>query len=887
MNKNLLILLAIAALIWIAYTGFSSGDDSPMWDANPHTRMNSEKKAISDYAILPEGSIISYYNEPQFINSPQGVFVVNTPIRPVPRTLGMQSEVMITRHPSNHNIIFGSANTTRGLSGSPFSVGWYVSTNGGSTWFGGDTIRNSSGLGLFNYGEPAPVIDKDGVFIESFLRTNGSVGASYSTNNGVNWANIVAIPGATTSSDKNFSGTNDVSTSAYYGRSYTAYTEFAGTYINRILGSYTTNSGASWTSVTPISPPPSSNHFHQGCDIKCGPNGDLYVVWANSVLTSPFTEDSIGFAKSTNGGVNWVVSRNNAFNVNGNRTSNIMNNIRTNGFPRIDIDRTCGPRQGWIYVVVGEKNPGVAGDISDVTLYSSSNDGVDWSNGVRVNQDAFGNGKKQYLGAVRVDESGGVNVLYYDSRNIPTNDSVEVWLSRSTDGGNTWTDFKVGNKFKHGPTGLPNVSTQYAGDFIGITSTFQSGNPVNGNQRIWPFWHDNSTGIYQAWTAKVEILPTNPCWGCEDFSDFAFTPNYFHLEFTGNQYWTRQTPSAYGIGAGSAKFDFFNAPIGTQQSLLTKCEPTLEGQYLTFDQAYAPHSTVNYGPDTLDVEASTNGGNSYIILASLLGLNPSGGELNTAPPTSSAFVPTSSQWRSKIYSLPIGTNAIRLRAKSGFGNNLFIDNVCIQSLANPVANTISIQTEGLWRFPNPPILNDTFMVYLHRIDFPNIAVDSVKGIIDANYVCSFTLLRAESGNYYKVAKHRNSIVTWSKSGGELYTRGANTHFNFLTPANQSYGNNMKFIGNISSTDYYAMYSGDVNQDKVIDGTDVGSIDNDAANFQFGYLATDLNGDSFVDGSDFLIADNNAAAYVSAVEPAGTEPETIDSDTAGSHYEFKK
>lgn len=98
---------------------------------------------------------------------------------------------------------------------------------------------------------------------------------------------------------------------------------------------------------------------------------------------------------------------------------------------------------------------------------------------------------------------------------------------------------------------------------------------------------------------------------------------------------------------------------------------------------------------------------------------------------------------------------------------------------------------------------------------------------------------------------------------------------------------MKFIGNISSTDYYAMYSGDVNQDKVIDGTDVGSIDNDAANFQFGYLATDLNGDSFVDGSDFLIADNNAAAYVSAVEPAGTEPETIDSDTAGSHYEFKK
>lgn len=61
-----------------------------------------------------------------------------------------------------------------------------------------------------------------------------------------------------------------------------------------------------------------------------------------------------------------------------------------------------------------------------------------------------------------------------------------------------------------------------------------------------------------------------------------------------------------------------------------------------------------------------------------------------------------------------------------------------------------------------------------------------------------------------------------------------------------------------------MYSGDVDQDKVVDGTDVGLIDNAAANFLSGYVVTDLTGDNFVDGTDFAIADNNAALFVQGV-----------------------
>lgn len=872
MKAKLFLFASLAFLSWVVYTGFAPGDESPRWNPHPSTRINEGTLTLPEYATLPiEDDAVPFLNQPQYINSPQGVFVVNTPFRLVPRTTGMQSEVIITRHPTNQNILFGSANATQGCGACPFSVGWYVSTNGGTNWFGGDTIRNSVGSGLFNFGDPAPVIDKDGRIIESFIITSGSMGASYSTNNGLNWASIVGFPGASTSADKNFSGTDDAPSSPFYGRSYTVYTEFAGAFANRIVLTYTTNAGVSWSSVAPVSPVPSASRFHQGCDIKSGPNGEVYVVWANSVLSSPFTEDSLGFAKSTNGGVNWTIARNNAANVNGNRTFNMMHNIRVAGFPRLDVDRTCGPRAGWIYVVMGEKNPGVAGDISDITLYKSTNGGTTWSSGVRVNQDAFGNGKKQYMGAVRVDESGGVNVVYYDSRNVPTNDSAEVWLARSTDGGVTFTEMKVGDKFRHAPTGLANVNSQYAGDYIGITSTLAPGNPVNGNQRIWPNWHDNRTGIYQSWTAKVELLPSNPCWGCEDFSNTSFTPNYFHLEYSGTQYWTRQTVSAYGSGTGSTKFDFFNASSGTVQSLVTKCEPTPAGYYLTFDEAYAPYGASFPGPDSLIVESSTNDGSTYTVLARLAGLFPSGGELNTAPATTSAFSPTNSQWRPKIYALPTGTNKVRLRARSGFGNNLFIDNVCIQSL--PAASFINdgINTQGLWRYPNPDVLLDTFSVYMRRADFPNVIVDSAKATINTAYVLNgATMTRALSGNYYREIRHRNSILVWS-ANPIPFTRGTSPNYNFLTPSTQSYGSNMAFVGNFFSQNYYAMFSGDVNQDKTIDGTDVGRVDNDAFNFVTGYVVTDLTGDSFVDGTDFAMADNNAANFVAAVEPPGASP----------------
>jgi len=484
--KKLLVLLPVIMIGFYMFTGQSYQNDPVKWNQDP--RMMKFVPSGS-YSALPQDNNLRFSNEARIITTPEGDFSVSPNFRVHPNE-GTQSETPILRHPTNQLMMFGSANAWRG--GSDFSTAVYVTTDGGVTWFGSDTLNNGS----FNYGDPGPVIDKDGRFYMSYITLTGNLGASYSTDLGLTWAPTVTFPGSTTSSDKNLSASDNSPSSQYYGRCYTVYTEFSGTYNNRIVISYTTNGGVSYSNITPVSPVPSVLHHHQGCDIKVNHAGEVIVVYANcSTNGQNSTEDSLGYARSTDGGVSWVDSRSNVSNMNGIRTANLFNGIRSNGFPRLDIDRTGGQRNGWIYAVSSEKFVAPATDVSDAILHRSTNNGVTWTSS-RINQDAPGNGKFQYVPAVHVDEAGAVNVIYYDTRNTPTNDSAQIYLSRSLNGGDTWTEILVSDhKFK--PKGIPGLADGYQGDYIGITS---------GNGKLWPFWCEDISTTYQAWTASVSIV---------------------------------------------------------------------------------------------------------------------------------------------------------------------------------------------------------------------------------------------------------------------------------------------------------------------------------------------------------------------------------------------
>ena len=397
-----------------------------------------------------------------------------------------QTEVFIVKSPVDENILFSSGNTLNFI---PFfiSEGIYVTTNGGDSWQGSDTCQGEPIA--FHGGDPGITIDKNGKFIITRLGRSPFAGlfSHFSTDNGQTWSFQKAI--STDDLERAAITTDAITTSPFYGRTYAAWVKLSTPF--SLAFAFTDDGAQNWSEPQQINNPINRS---AGGDITTGPNGEVYVSWAGLTNTSPFKEIFVGFASSSNGGVNWSVTEN-AFEVNG-ITGVLANkgNIRVNGLPSIVVDTTDGTRRGWIYIVTGQKDLAPAGSDPDIILNRSTDGGSTWSPAIRVNQDAINNGKTQYFPTVHVDKFGAIDIIYYDDRNT-TNDSSGVFLARSTDGGDNWTEFEISDH-NYKPVPIGGLGQGYQGDNIDITST---------SSKIWPVWMDNSTGIYQIWTAPIDF----------------------------------------------------------------------------------------------------------------------------------------------------------------------------------------------------------------------------------------------------------------------------------------------------------------------------------------------------------------------------------------------
>jgi len=411
----------------------------------------------------------------------------STSFRIFPSTI-TQTEPIVCISPLNRMIMFGSSYTINTASGF-ISVGTYISTNGGYNWFGSDTCK---GQNMQNYGgDPGVSIDKNGTFIITHIGNPSVITGVYShfsTNMGVNWSNASTIT-SLQPEDKGSSTADNSPTSPFYGRVYAAWVNLT-VFPAVVQFSHSTNSAVSWSSPMTVNPSPPQRC--SGSYIETGTDGTIYICWAGASTTFPFPSQYAGFAKSTNGGANWNVNQN-IYSLSGiEPTIQQKGNIRVNSIPRFDIDRSGGSRNGWIYMVSAEKGAGA--DSADIILHRSTNNGVNWSSGIRVNQDAHNNGKIQYCPAICVDSTGAVNVLFYDDRNT-TSDSAEVMLARSKDGGITWNEFRVSShKFK--PKPIVGSVSNYQGDFITV---------ISAGNKIFTYWMDDYSGIYQCWSSIIDI----------------------------------------------------------------------------------------------------------------------------------------------------------------------------------------------------------------------------------------------------------------------------------------------------------------------------------------------------------------------------------------------
>lgn len=425
--------------------------------------------------------------------------VVNPNFRILPSSGSTQSEISVDIHPTNPNILFASANTTNWPVTTLYGTGLYWSTNGGVNWTGYDNPPIGS-----NSGDPAAVIGPNGNFYIGYIRSGGGQGVSVSTNNGATWSNYIAgaDPSASDLLDKNHLWVDKQLTSPYVNRVYDAWTHFVtgSPSENQVVLNYSTNNGVNWSSFVDLSASLSPGSHAQGVNISTGPNGEVYAAFAiyDNWGTGVYGEDAIGFAKSTDGGVTFTKARIYSapnFGIRGNLKPT---NIRVSSFPSMAVDRSGGPRNGYIYIVWPQRGVSPAGSDPDIVLIRSTNGGATWSSPVRVNNDALNNGKDQYYPWCTVDQSNGaLHIVFYDNRNTTT-DSSGVWMATSFDGGITFENYQISDaNFK--PKPISGLASGYQGDYIGITS---------GNGKAYPVWAEDRSGNYQAWSTIVTFGPT-------------------------------------------------------------------------------------------------------------------------------------------------------------------------------------------------------------------------------------------------------------------------------------------------------------------------------------------------------------------------------------------
>ena len=229
-----------------------------------------------------------------------------------------------------------------------------------------------------------------------------------------------------------------------------------------IYFSYSTDNGATFS--TPITINEVNNDLANMPIPAVASDGTIYVSWLHyNVQTGG--NGTIYLDKSTDGGVTWGVDK-------AIQQIALPPLTLTNGLGQLDVVSKGAPvlkvsptNPSHLYIVYAADPDGPAPDEADIFLIKSTDGGITWGSPKRVNDDWTVN--DQHLPWIDIKPDGTIDIAWYDRRNSITDTMWDVFITRSINGGTTFSLNKMINDQSYASPLNP-WGTPWMGEYLGL-----------------------------------------------------------------------------------------------------------------------------------------------------------------------------------------------------------------------------------------------------------------------------------------------------------------------------------------------------------------------------------------------------------------------------------
>lgn len=413
-----------------------------------------------------------------------------------------QNETAMAVNPLNIKNLVVSMNDFRtGLSGQSIAV----SHDGGASWQVKTVAAPENSV---YYIDPSAAFDNEGNVYIAYLAVKQSAQISgtgiavlISNNGGVSWSDPVYVAndleGGASGHSRPFLTVNKNN-----GEVLVSWVETIGANAYPVIAS-SNDKAAQFSNRIKIS---ENNGAVRNAIPAVAPNGDIYVSYfdlaSSKTHISKSENNSASFAEVHSFAVNQIGEEN------GYRRT-LKNALKVNSYPSIAVDNSNTNSRGNVYVVWADNmnnNP-------DVYMISSSDNGANWSNAVKINNDE--SETDQFFPAISVDDvSGAVNVAFYDSRNDMNNQMVDTYLAQSFDGGETFINTKITTAPSNPEVGFESRGEKFFGDYLAVASY---------DDVVFSAYTDSREGNQEIFVAKFDKTEIN---GVELADDYVLNQNY-------------------------------------------------------------------------------------------------------------------------------------------------------------------------------------------------------------------------------------------------------------------------------------------------------------------------------------------------------------------------